>query len=316
MVRNNLYFLFTLAEKIKKEFFANPHILHVTVGADLAYRSEEYSHIHAPRWKLAVRKKGKLTMLKEFPPVSLNAALTKMALHGDIYDIIYRFLDRIYEAKELAQYQIINLTGQSCKIDIFRDSLKEYMPGKLMRGGRGKSAEDFRLKLTCLDGAIRYYRDKRLGLAKVNIESKSPSLPYELRASTHSGEDIVLLHPLKSNQSFGSVSRSLGSVELRLHLLNTLGEEKYVYHIFCNPDEFTRVTYRDIDREYGRHISQSEVDVIENGEVRYFVWIESDIWAFSVVPVARKNEQLYIGEQQVLPFEKESWLVNFFDGTH
>jgi dihydroneopterin aldolase len=315
MVRNNFYFLFTLAEKIKKEFFANPHVLQVTVGAAEAMRTEEYSHVHASRWKLAVRYRGKLSVQKEFPQIALNTDLTKMALHGDIYDIIYRFLDRIYETGELSEYQIINLTGQSCKIDIFRDALKEFIPGKLMRGGRGKAAEDFRLKLTCLDGAIRYVRDKRLGLAKVDTKAKSPLLPYELRATTHTGEDIVLLHPLQSKQVCGSVSRSLGSVELRLHLRNTRGEEKYVYHVLCAPDNFKTVTYEDIQEDYRKHISQDEVDAIENGEVRYFVWLESDMWAFSVVPVARENEQLQIGERQVLPFEVESWLVNFFDGT-
>ena len=317
MVRNNLYFLFMLAEKVKKEFFANPHILHVTIGSAPAHNSEEHSHVHAPRWKLAVRQRGKLSVQKEFPQISLNADLTKMVLHGDIYDIIHRFLDRIYETGKLSEYQIINLTGQSCKIDIFRDSLKEYLPGKLMRGGRGKNAEDFRLKLTCLDGAIRYVRDKRLGLAKVDIKSKSPSLPYELRAQAHSGENIVLIHPLKGEQNYGGVSRSLGSVELRLHLLNTLGEEKYIYHIFCEPDKFEAATYDKIEKKYGEHnISQAEVDAIENGEVRYFVWVESDMWAFNVVPVARKDEHLQIGERQVVPFEVESWLVNFFDGTH
>ena len=316
MVRNNLYFLFTLAEKIKKEFFANPQILQVTIGNTPSWQGDERSHIYAPRWKLAARVKGKLGVQKEFPDISLNTVFVKTVLHGDIYDIIHRFFERLYESGELSGYQIINLTGQSCKIDIFRDSLKEYLPGKLMRGRREKGPEDYRLKLTCLDGAIRYISDKRLGYAKVEMQSSMPSLPYELRAFTHSGEEVVMLRPLSREQrNQGSISRSLGSVELRLHLLNTRGEEKHVYFIHCAPETFKAVTYEDIHIVYEEMIPQAEVDVIDNDEVRYFVWTNSGAWGFSVVPVSRKNQQLYIGEQQVLPFEDESWIVNYFDGT-
>lgn len=316
MVRNNLYFLFTLAEKIKKEFFANPQILQVTVGSASAYQGSGLSHIYAPRWKLAVRVKGRLAVQKEFPHLSLNTVFVKSVLHGDIYDIIHRFFESIYQTDELSRYQIINLTGQSCKIDLFRDSLKEYLPGKLMRGRREKGHEDYRLKLTCLDGAIRYVSDKRLGYTKVTMESKAPALPYELCAFTHAGDEVVLLRPLDRNKrNQGSVSRSMGSVELYLYLRNTRGEQKYVYSIYCDPLKFSPTRYVDIQERYGGCIPQAEVDVIENGELRYFVWIDSDAWGFSVVPVSRFKEELHIGDQQIFPFENENWIVHYFDGT-
>lgn len=316
MVRNNLYFLFTLAERVKKDFFSNPQILQVTVGSAISYQGEDFCHIYAPRWKLAARIKGKLSVQKEFPLVVLNTVFVKSVLHGDIYDIIHRFFEKLYQSDELSGYQIINLTGQSCKIDIFRDSLKEYLPGKLMRGRREKGHEDYRLKLTCLDGAIRYVSDRRLGYIKVAMESKAPSLPYELSAFTHAGEEVVLLRPLdRKQQNQGSISRSLGSVELYLYLRDTRGEEKYVYSVYCEPDTFKAVTYEDINLLYNEQIPQAEVDIIDNGEVRYFVWADGGAWGFSVVPVSRTNDQLYIGAQQIMPFENESWIVHYFDGT-
>ena len=315
MVRSNLYFLFALAENVKKEFFANPHVLQATVGDAPPGGAGSQAHIHAPRWKLAARANGKLSVRREFPEVSLSSALVKAALHGDIYDAIHRFLERLYESGELGGYQIINLTGQSCKIDIFRDSLKEYIPGKLMRGPQGRGADDYRLKLSCLDGAIRYIRDRRLGYARVSLEAMAPSLPYELRAFTHTGESVVLLEALNRERTRGGVSRPLGSAELRLHLLNTRGEEKYVYAIICDPGSFRPVTYEDIEEAYGGFIPQGEADAIENGELRYFVWADGGAWGFSVVPVSREGDQLRIGERQAHPFEVESWIVNYFDGT-
>lgn len=70
-----------------------------------------------------------------------------------------------------------------------------------------------------------------------------------------------------------------------------------------------------IEKQYGGSIPQAEVDIIENGEIRYFVWIDTDAWGFSVVPVSRVEEQLFIGKQQILLFENESWVVHYFDGT-
>ena len=317
MVRNNLFFLFTLAEKIKKEFFANPQILRASVGNSPSWQGEEQSHIYAPRWKLAARIKDRLTVLKTFPDISFSAVFVKMALHGDIYDIIHRFFERLYNSGELGGYHIINLTGQSCKIDIFRDSLKEYLPGKLMRGRREKGPEDYRLKLTCLDGAIRYITDKRLGYAKVSMKSNAPSLPYELRANTHSGEEVVLIQSLSHKRMHGFISRSKNSVELRVHLYNTRGEQKHIYSILCEPDSFKPVTYENIYSRYEELIPQGEVDVIDPDEVRYFIWTDIGSWGFSVVPVARdEKDQVYIGEQKILPFEDESWVVHYFDGTH
>lgn len=315
MVRNNFYFLFTLAERVKKEFFGDPRILRVTVGSQTPSAGDSSVFILAPRWKLAAAIRGRLTIQKLFPAVSLNTALVKAVLHADIYDITYRFFDKLYISGELNNYQIINLTGQSCKIDIFRDSLKEYLPGKLIRGRPGRDFGDYRLKLTCLDGAIRYITDRRLGYAKVTMESKTPALPYELRALTHSGEEVTLIRPLDHMHDRGGISRSMNSVELRLHLLNTRGEERHIYSIICEPESFKSVTYEDISTKYGENIPQTEVDAIVNGEVRYFIWLESGAWGFSVTPVLRNNDQLRIGSQQVLPFENESWMVNYFDGT-
>ena len=273
MVRNNMYFLFTLAEKIKKKFFANLQILQVSVGQKPFFSGSDYAHIYVPRWKWAARVNGKLAVKKEFPYISFSSVFVKMALHGDIYNIIHQFFENLYKSNELSGYQIINLTGQSCKIDIFKDAIKEYIPGKLMRGRSEKGSEDYRLKLTCLDGAIRYVRDKRLGYAKVSMEFKKPSLPYELRGFTHTGTEVVLLKPQNHEQRHGSISRSANSVELRLHLMNTRGEEKHVYSVLCEPDAFTPVTYEEIGKNYGEIIPQSEADVIENGEVRYFVCV-------------------------------------------
>lgn len=316
MVKNNYYVLFSLAEKAKMLFFSYYQLLRVIVGSAPVQLGDPYMmHLAAPRWKLATIQKGKLTIQKNFPTVVLNTAIVKMVLKADIYDIIHRFLAPLYDGGELSEYNIIKLTGQSCRINMFRDCIKEYIPGCLLQERPGYAPENFELKLCCLNGAIRYISDKRLGYARVNISSKTPALPYVLSAYTHNGEKVILVHSLDRNRIYGSISRNLESVELRLYLANTQGEEKYVYSIYCNPSTFKDVTYEEIEALYKEQIPQDAVDIIENGEVRYFIWAENWQWGFSVVPVLRDNEQLRIGAQQIFQFENDQWIVNYFDGT-
>lgn len=61
----------------------------------------------------------------------------------------------------MEEYSIIKLTGQSCKIDIFRDALKEFVPGRTIQFKRrsGDLTKDFELKMTCVDGALKYLKD-------------------------------------------------------------------------------------------------------------------------------------------------------------
>lgn len=316
MVKNNYYLLFSLAEQVKKVFFSHYQVLRVAIGTVPLPAEEKYLvNLAAPRWKLAVNGTGGLAVTKEFPTVILNAAIVKMVLKSNIYDIVSRFLSGLYTTKELAKYNIIKLTGQSCKINLFRDCIKEFIPGRVIQQRQGYEDSAYQLKLCCLEGVIRYISDKRLGYAKVSIKSKAPALPYLLASYTHKGEKVILVHSLDRNRMYGSISRSLESVELRLSLSNTEGDEKYVYTIYCDPDTFQNVTYEEIVALYGEQIPQVEADIIENGEVRYFVWADRGQWGFSVVPILREHEQLRIGEQQLFPFENDNWIVNYFDGT-
>ncbi len=316
MVKNNYYYLFSLAERVKKAFFKNTQIYRIFVGSETVETTGDgLACLYAARWKLAAVVRNKLTIQKEFPGIMLHSSLIKLVLKADIYDIIRRFLEKLYESRELNDFHIIKLTGQSCKIDLFRECIKEFVPGKLIRQRQEeKQGDDYRLKLTCLDGAIRYISDKRLGYARVNITAKSPALPYVLSTYTHTGEKRVLIHSLDRSRIYGSISRS-ESVELRLHLEDTKGTEKHIYSIFCDPDTFQAVTYEQLAATYAGRIPQDEVDDIINGEVRYFVWADSGQWGFSVVPVMRRKEQVFVGKQQLMPFENDSWNVNYFDGT-
>ena len=315
-VYNNFHYLFTLAERVKKAFFGNDQILRIAVTSEDLPPQRDTEYIRAERWKMAARANGALTVRKHLPEISINTYQARAVFKADIYDIFRRFVGRLYAEKQLARYRIVKLTGQSCKIELFRDSLKEYVPGALIRQEQSPQIDNYKLKLTCLEGAIRYLRDKTLGLAKVTINYGNPALPYVLTATTHNGELVTLIQSLDREHVSGMVSRHIAASEVELTLSDTRGKEKYRFLISCDPAGFQKVTYDQIEAKYHDHIPQDEVDAIENGEVRYFVWADAGQWGFSLVPVSREDEELHLGPQQLRSFENESWMVNYFDGLH
>ncbi len=90
--------------------------------------------------------------------------------------------------------------------------------------------EDYSLKLMCLDGAIKYIRDKRFGYADVTITSEQAAFPYIVTAITHTGEERTLIHSLDREQTQGYIARTIADLTLQLYLKDTDGQERYKYN--------------------------------------------------------------------------------------
>jgi hypothetical protein len=315
MVKNNFYFLFSLAETVKKEFYNNVGTQRVAL-ASTPVREYASEWIKVDKWKLSVRRKGGLKTVKEFPVLFLQFFQIELLLKADIYNIIREFMEEMYEKGKVEEYSIIKLTGQSCKIDTFRDALKEFVPGRTIQFKRrsGNQTNDNELKMTCVDGALRYLRDRKYGFANITINNQEPALPYRITAYTHSGHEVVLIHRLKRGHGSGMISRNMEELTLKLYLKDGEGRERYQYTCYCNIANFRMVKNENIKAKYGDHIRQDDTDDIVDREVKFFVWSRTADWAFVVVPICRKDEELYMGKEEVFYFENDNWVQNFFDG--
>lgn len=311
-VRSNYYFLFDLAEEVKKLFFARPEILEVTLTPNDA-KAKEDNIINFDKWKLSYINKGILQVVKEAPSISISIYEIETLIKGDVYNIIKKFLEKLYENDELYDYSLIKLTGQSCKVDIFRDALKEFIPGRIIEINKSKkdTKEEYELKLSCLKGALKYLYDRNFGYADINIESKKPTLPYLLTAYTHTGEQKVLIRGREINKGF--ISRFMDRILLKLYLKDSYDNVKYEYNYQFDEEELERTDAKTIGKKF-LNISQHETDNIENNEVKFFVWEEEELWGFYVLAILRKDEELYIGKEQFFYFENDQWERNFFDG--
>ncbi len=315
-VKNNFYFLFRLAETVKKEFYNRVGTLRIVLASQ-PVAENAVTWIMADKWKLSMRTDKGLEVIKEFPRTYFSIYEIELLLKADIYGIIRKFMEQMYEDNILEEYAVIKLTGQSCKIDIFRDAIKEYVPGKTIQFKRrsGDQTKDYELKMTCVDGALKYLKDKRYGFADISITVEEPVFPYYITAYTHSGEEVVLIHALQRNAVSGMISRNMEDLTLKLYLKDTKETVRYQYTCESSMSDFQEKEYEEIMDLYGEHILQADTDDIVENEVKFFVWADPMEWAFLVVPVYRKNRKLYLGREEKFYFENEGWVQNFFDGT-
>lgn len=327
-VKNNFYTLFALAEQMKKSFYGQVGRLQITVGVPrkepgsgtrrmLQKENQQAYRIPLDKWKLSFRDRTGLVTRKELPDVTFNIFQVELLLEGEVYGILHKFMEEMYENGRLNRFSFIKLTGQSCKIDLFKNALKEFVPGKLIHFRKRANTEkaDYELKMTCVDGVLKYLRDKRQGMVDVHMEEADAVIPYQVTAFTHNGREVVLLNGTGDWKQAGSISRNLEELALQMHLKDGDGEERYRFQYHCRPDEFTHQTNEGIQEVYGHFIRQDETDTIVNGEVKFFVWAVQEEWGYQVVPVCRREDELYLGKAGFYGFENDNWINSFYDGT-
>ena len=318
-VRSNFYFLFQLAEQVKKIFFNRAGVLRIYLGNSGKATEGETVSLEVDKWKLSTLKNEKLEVLKKAPDFFLNINDIELLLRADIYGIIQKFLGPLYENDALYDYTAIKLSGQSCKIGLFADAIKEFIPGKVIQFKRVSNDMDEReklnMKLSCVDGALQYLKDRKYGFANIAIESGTPALPYEITAADHRGNMLTLIHRLDRTRQQGTISRNMDNLTLKLYLNDADAVQRYSYTYQCHRSEFEPITFDHLVARWP-HIRQEQTDAILENEAKFFVWALPEQWGFSVVPVTRLEEGLRVGNERFFPFENDTWVRNFFDGSH
>lgn len=327
-VKNNYYALFGAAERMKKLFYGHVGSLQVTVGTPgrEKYREGEpqaqapetgHSRVALDKWKLSFSAKDGLVTRKEIPDVTFNIFQAALVLEGEVYGIVRKFMEEMYQDGRLEKFSFIRLTGQSCKIGLFKDALKEFVPGKMIQFRRKADTANagYELKMTCVDGALKYLRDKRYGMVDVKVDVADAVIPYRVTAFTHDGREVILLDGTKDWKQAGCISRIMEELTLQMYLKDGDGEERYRFQYVCSPEEFSLQTNSKIQEIYGGYILQKETDAIANEEVKFFVWANQEEWGYQVVPVCRKQDELYLGKAVFYCFENDSWVSSFYDGT-
>lgn len=319
MVKNNFYFLFDIADRMKKQFYMREGILRNSFQNNYEMENDDLKVTQIERWNLVVREEDSLVYKHSFPEVIFNIKEIELLLKADIYEIVNKFLNEFYQDRTLGDYSIIKLTGQSCRIDIFREALKEFVPGKSIEfKQQSREKKDFtELKLTCVRGAIQYVNARKMGFTDVKLYYRMPSIPYSVSGLTHENREVMLIYSLDRSQTYGHLSRNSGIRQLELFLKDGDGVLKYRYIYENRLSDYVEATYSEILDKYQNYaecIPQDDVDVISEGEVKFFVFAANDQWGFFLVPIQRKDSLLYLGREAYYAFENDAWEMDFFDG--
>ncbi|WP_088825470.1 molecular chaperone [Listeria goaensis] len=313
--RGNYYTLWHMAEEIKHSFYQKAGVSRVGVNVESGPDLDHYI-LKDQSFRLALRKKDTLDYIYNIPSLVLNMEEINGLLKGDIYRIIKNFLEEFYINNSLQTYSIIKMTGQSCRIELFRDAIKEFVAGRSIEF-RQKDNYVKDLKLSCLFGAIRYLQDRKTGMIQTRMEHAVPITPYRIYALTHHQEEVTMIAGNeKITQTQGHISRHNQVEKMIFYLQAETGEVKAKYSYINYKARYEAITYEEINSAYTKHIPQEAVDIIADGEVKFFVYADECHWGFYVLPIFREAGKLYMREQVFYPFENENWEMNFFDGTY
>ncbi|MGN0288403.1 MAG: hypothetical protein ACI4DQ_02155 [Lachnospiraceae bacterium] len=310
-VKNNYYHLFRVAEAVKESFFQRHFRYELKLGTEGLLKEDE--GILIDKWRLSIKEKGRICPLRKEIIFSFYLYEIENLLRPDIYGLMTQFLERPFVSGELSEYGMLKLTGQSCKSHLFTEGLKEFVPGRLIRNERGED-NGSELKMCCLQGAVNYFKNCKLGYMKINQGSRVNALPYAVMAYTHENKEKILIQSLQKEQDIGYISRFKIGEQLDLYLRDEKGNKLKVFHFPYHLSQFTKVTQEEINERYKGTVIQEETDTILEGEIKFFVWASKEKWGFLILPILRENDLLRQGEETFFAFEDDTWEENFFDG--
>lgn len=258
-------------------------------------------------------------------------------LCGDVYGLLNELLAQ--EDFKVDTYKYYRLAGQSCKINLFMELLKEFIPGRRLRTSsvikREQNEEDvkgsIRLKLDCIKGSIAYIRDQECGKIKPEMKTATPKLIYDVYINKVDVETKILSREDANQVKYEVFSNKATKAELLIK--NSFGEvERKVVVNFSSkkPDKielaklFTEIENKGIITKEALNNLKAEIGAInprrsdENEYVRIVLAIPSKegygINIYRIFKGIEKDKEIYGWWQPKYEnYENES-TKSFFDG--
>ncbi|SOC09116.1 hypothetical protein SAMN05880501_105181 [Ureibacillus xyleni] len=328
-VRHNFYFLWEMAENIKRDFFSK--LDKVTMDLD------EKIEAKVGQFKVYVERNGDLQEQLDKPEkFSFTIREVEQLIVPDIYAVEHQFLNNL-DFENILKMTTIKLTGQSCRIPYFRDMLKEFIPGKYIRSSsqsKDSAKQALELKLACVRGVIHYWRDQAKGEIIPRIEQLSPVIPYDVLLEapvkvldqTNKVQETNLL--LYKGEKIGSavgvaaISNRAEYVEVKIrNERKQIGGDRIISLVDGTESYYTTAQLQDKLKANGFTEGDLRLQLFNDPSLRrfnlLFTYTDADAWGFTIQTTSFDEEQ---GQWKVRshyePFEGLDAYENFFDGAH
>ena len=304
-VRGNFYFLWNLAERIKIDLYTNTGAYEFPFERLKATNSQ---------YVLSFRsEKGAFSSYTQCPPIRVLRDEINLLLKPEIYNLLKKFIEPYYfEDETMSEITDIMLSGQTTKIDLFRDVLKEYIAG---HKARAPFEQSYIKKLKCIIGAVAYHGAKALGRIRATLEYQAAIVPYYLTVETFDEEKEKTL--ITQGQLLSDVYSYIDrTYETKIIVFNLKDHDREILQVLkfdLNVRQYNGTDYHELLERY-TWLKQGDVDRIEDGEVRLFIYSNDESWGFKWLGIAHNDGNLFCGEERFVPFESTAWELNFFDG--
>ena len=187
-IKRNFYYLWKKAEQIKIDFYKNERVLMDFYGnnddRNLLLTDMDNYYLYLTNEKTARLERVDNPLGK----VNITINEIKRVICGDIYALLCGLFENDEKTSagiNVKDFDYYKLSGQSCKITLFSELLKEYIPGRKLRpaireNGEREKRDSEELKLDCILGSINYIRDQIRPEMKVITDVQRPKIIYNV----------------------------------------------------------------------------------------------------------------------------------------
>jgi hypothetical protein len=285
-VKRNFYYLWQYAEQVKIVFYREEKIV-LYDEAQNNFLEVDSNDSYNYLYYIDTTNEDNVLKKEENPFGSLKITITEIRkiIYGDIYSLLSEILPQSPDEPE--HYR---LSGQSCKINLFTDLLKEFIPGKKLReklNEYSENQESLALKLRCINGSIKYmmYKYTNIG-AKVTAESMVSDQIYNICIENMGGSEIPTLD--RNILKYIPVKNELA--ELKIVVKNKQGEEMRKFSIPANVTQKEFSLYDgDLDKMF-RKLKSNCLDSIDWEESkRKLADFKEDVFFAVAIPAGKQD---------------------------
>lgn len=254
-IKRNYYLLWQLAETVKLNFYREEEVqvefedsakmLDIPESSNSLYRSE-----------------GEELVLMPNPTKGIRITITdiRKIICGDIYILLNNILPEHPET-----YDYYQLSGQSCKINLFNELLKEFIPGKKLRSKLKQEERDENsvvLKLRCIVGSIHYMAHKEHGKCELDIAADMPKLIFRVYNyyDYEEGAGTPLFDLERRNAMFVYLTDEQKYIDLLVERIDGGVTSKRTFVKETGRERFVKLTVADLKKNLKANTALQDVD--------------------------------------------------------
>ncbi len=339
-VKQNFYLLWEIAEIVKIEFFKQSSVERITFNDENRLEGK----IRLPEIKnynISIFNKENTiesNFENDIPALSIGLQEVKSIILPEIYYVIKKLIGND-SSIERNEYNAVVLSGQTSKINLYSELLKEFIPGKKLREALNESQlgnakylsdDSLKLKLKCVEGSILYFMDKEYGKIIPNIINENKKIHYKVKIDRSiDAEKEIWMYDLDDKEQLVKINFQTFDANYaknsKLSIISNDGELSKVYHYRFKNHSDTFTTLDEIKKDYFGKYLEDEVlgDIstrLNEGSIedRKIIMAipDTDKYGFNIYDFDRINNKFTKPEVEFVYFEDyDSDSNDFFNGS-